>query len=234
MRLHHVLLFSCVLSTLALTTSAQAAPPPKPADATLAPQVTETIVRIDNNGNFVGSGVVVTSEGHVVTTTRVANDQAYQSFTVGPANVKATIVVYDPKHGLAILKAATPLPRWATLDTPPGPAKNDATCVIGRLYRTSDPPMVELRNGPAKIEDPHFRGESAASMDLSDIMIVRLDGDGFDFNATSYPVFSPKTGRLQGIVIGKIEFGQNRLLAMPTATIRALLESKKIAIPEAR
>ncbi len=233
MRLHYILLFSCVLSVLALTTPAPAAPPTaKPIDVTSTPQVMDTVVRIDNNGTFMGTGVVLTPEGHVITTTRVSNDAVSQRFTVGAARTKAVLLVNDSNHGLAILKMETPLPRFATLDSGAGPAKNDAVRVIARLYKGSEPPMIELRSTGARVEDPHFRGDSATNMDLSDLLVIRLDGDGFDYGATGYAVFSPTSGWLQGIVIGRFEFGQNRLLAMSAPTIRKLFEDNKIALPK--
>ncbi len=231
MRLPWLFCLMLIVSLIDPTRASAANPPAKPADVSPVAQMTDAVVRINNNGNFVGTGVVLTPKGHIITTGKVANDQAFQSFTIGPARTKAKIIVHDSKHDLVVLLAETPLPRWATLDVGPGPAKNDVAYVIARVYKGSDPPMIELRTASARIEEPHFSGDSATALDLSDLLIVRLDGDGFDYSGTGYAVVSPKTGRLQGIMIGRIEFGQNRLLAMSAATIRTVCESNKIVLP---
>jgi hypothetical protein len=226
--------FFCTVTGLFCADHTSAAAPPKKAsDAAAAPQVVESVVRIDSGGNFSGTGVVVTPEGHVVTNTRTVTGYPYATFTVGTARIKAAVVLIDQKHDLAVLKAETPLPRWATLETAAGPSKDEPVRLYAFNYRGSDPPMIDFKSAPFKVDDPHYKGESAGTMDLSDLLIVRLAATNADFRTDGAPVFSSKNGRLLGVAIGKLDPTTSALVAMPASSVRALLVSKGISVPAA-
>lgn len=194
----------------------------------VAPAV-ESVIRVDVGGHFSGTGIVVTAEGHVLTSPRNVAGAQYFPITVGDAKIPAKLVAIDERHDYAVLKAEKPLPRWAALETAPGPAKGDKARIAGYVSIMSDPPMIERKHVEGTVTDPHFKGESAGNLDLSDLLIVKKTGEGEAPKTDGSAAFSTKTGMLIGITIGKT--GSGAYIAIPATTIRSFLQSKNIAVP---
>jgi hypothetical protein len=197
-----------------------------------APDVQDVIapvVRLDVGGHYSGTAIVVTPDGYVLTSPRNVVGAKYFPLTVGDAKIPARLVAIDEKHDFAVLKADKPLPRWAMLETAPGPAKGDKARIAGYVSMMSDPPMIERKHAEGTVTDPHFKGESAGNLDLSDLLIIRRTGEGEAPKTDGSAVFSAKTGRLIGITIGKT--GSGAYIAIPSAVIRTFLASQNIAVP---
>lgn len=192
-------------------------------------QSAETVVRVDVGGHFSGTGIAVTPDGHVLTSPRTVLGAQYFPVTVGDAKIPAKLVAVDQKHDIAVLKAEKPLARWAELDSSPGPAKGDKARFVCWVSAMSDPPMIERKQADGAVTDPHFKGESAGDLDLSDLLIVKKLGEGENPKTEASAVFSAKTGRLTGVVIGKTANGA--FIAIPAATVRTFLASKNITVP---
>ncbi len=195
-----------------------------------AAQSAETVVRVDVGGHFSGTGIAVTPDGHVLTSPRTVLGAKYFPVTVGDAKIPARVIAIDEKHDIAVLRAEKPLPRWVALEPAAGAAKGDRARVTGYVSAMSDPPMIERKHADGTVADPHYKGESAGELDLSDLLIVKRSGDSGDAPKTeASAVFSAKTGRLIGVTIGKT--GSGAYIAIPAATVRSFLEAKAITVP---
>lgn len=193
-------------------------------------QSADAVIRVDVGGHFSGTGIAVTPDGHVLTSPRTVLGAKYFPVTVGDAKIPARLVAIDEKHDVAVLKADRPLPRWVTPESAAATAKGDKARVIGYVSAMSDPPMIERKHADGTVSDPHFKGESAGDLDLSDLLIVKRSGDSGDAPKTdASAVFSVKTGRLIGVTIGKT--GSGAYIAIPAATVRSFLEAKAITVP---
>lgn len=192
-------------------------------------QSVDAVIRVDVGGHFSGTGIAVTPDGHVLTSPRTVLGAQYFPITVGDAKVPAKLVAIDQKHDIAVLKADKPLPRWVALEASPGPAKGDKARFACWVSAMSDPPMIERKQSDGTVADPHFKGESAGDLDLSDLLIVKKSGEGENPRTDASAVFSVKTGRLTGVVIGKNAAGA--YIAIPAATVRTFLEAKAITVP---
>lgn len=224
-------LFAVIAVCCADVPPADARRPPEPA---LARETAEAVVRIDVGGRITGSGVVVTPQGHVITSSGTILGYQGRPITVGEDRIPATVVAVDDRHRIALLAAARPLPRWARLSDAPGPSRNDPARIVAYADMASDPPMVERRNCAARVDDPHFRGDSSDGLDLHDLLIADMTGDIEGFKQEGAAVFSLPAGRLAGVVIGRLRTsGPTRLIAMPSSAVRALLDSCRIAVPPA-
>lgn len=193
-------------------------------------QSADAVIRVDVGGHFSGSGIAVTPDGHVLTSPRTVFGAKYFPVTVSNAKIPARVIAIDEKHDVAVLKADKPLPRWVALEASPGPAKGDKARFVFWVSAMSDPPMIERRNADGTVSDPHYKGESAGDLDLSDLLIVKRTDDSGDAPKTeASAVFSVKTGRLIGVTIGKT--GSGAYIAIPAATMRTFLEAKGITVP---
>ncbi|HSD12413.1 MAG TPA: trypsin-like peptidase domain-containing protein [Patescibacteria group bacterium] len=211
--------------------TADARRPPEP---TLPQAAVEAVVRVDVGGRITGSGIVITPQGHVVTSSGTILGYQGRPITVGEDRVPATVVAVDDRHQIALLAAARPLPRWARLDAAPGPARDDPARIVAYADMSSEPSMVERRSCAARVGDPHFHGDSSDSLDLHDLLIADMTGEIEGFKQEGAAVFSLRTGRLAGVVIGRLRTtGMTRLIAMPASTAGALLDSRRIAVPPA-
>ncbi len=214
---------------------------PSPADARrppepVLPQATaEAAVRVDVGGRITGSGVVVSPQGHVITSSGTVIGWQGRPVTVGEDRIRATVVAVDERHELALLLAERPLPRWARLETGDGPARNDPARIVAYADMSSEPSMVARRSGAARVDDPHFRGDSSGDLDLRDLLIASMTDDIEGFKQEGAAVFALRTGRLAGVVIGRLRSpgGLVRLIAMPAPVVRAFLDSRQVPVPPA-
>ncbi|MEY4744944.1 MAG: hypothetical protein RL272_889 [Candidatus Parcubacteria bacterium] len=228
MRFASCLLCCCLLPGCAEKYEIKAAVPEKalPNKAALA------VVRIDVGGSIAGSGVVVTPQGHIVTASTTFPRYRTGEITVGEDRIKASVVAIDGRHQLALLKSERPLAVWAKFGPAGGPARDVSARIVGYAVVQSEPPMAERRNCSSRIEDPHYRGDSADDLDLHDLLVTETMNDVEGLKIGGSAVFVLDDGRLAGVVIGRMRtFGPSPLLAIPSATVRSFLGSRQIAVP---
>lgn len=191
-------------------------------------------VRIDANGYFAGTGIVISDGGHVLTSVQVISGWRYAKYTVGNERLPAAVAAIDEAHGIAILCSSAAVGKPAKLATERSP-KNAPVLINGFKVASSDPPLLVRRREPGYVFQPSFRGESSSALDLHDLIIVRLKGDDrFRPKAEGMPVISTKTGRVEGVVIGHIERSDgngNDVMVMPASVAETFLRSKGVALP---
>ena len=240
MRRIHTLLIALLLAVpIALTFfvgPVAAAKQPQP-DAAASEQVLSAVVRVDVGGYFRGSGVVVTPEGHVVVATRTIHSHEYSAVTVGAQRYPARVLVVDRRRGIAVLlavrpadQANTPMP-YARLDAPATVARDEMARLAGYAETGSDPPMIARRTNPARVADPHFRGEASGEDEVDDLLIARPADQPDRLRADGMPLFSSRSGRLLGVVIGRTGHDTNDLIVMPASKIADTLARQHIALP---
>ncbi|HTK04719.1 MAG TPA: trypsin-like peptidase domain-containing protein [Candidatus Eisenbacteria bacterium] len=230
------MIIALFLAILACASPGVADARPTQPDAAMTEQVLSTVVRVDVGGYFRGSGVVVTPEGHIVVAIRTIHGYEYSAVTVGAPRYPARILAVDRRRGIAVLLAvrpadqAGPMP-YARLDVPATVSRDDPARLAGYAETGSDPPMIARRTMPARVNDPHFRGEASGDDDVDDLLIARPADQPDRLRADGMPLFSSRSGRLLGVVIGRTGDGSNDLIAMPSSKIAATLTRLTIALP---
>ena len=135
-----------------------------------------SVVAIEADGAYVGTGVVVTRDGIVITSYDIAmlTLRDHKRLVIPSAMARAaSVVALDAKNGIAALQMRGVIPPAAKLD-----AKGEAHATGARgidlaVCRTANGATVQI--------------EVRGTQPLSDCNVC--------------PVFSPKTGRLKGIMI---------------------------------
>ncbi len=226
-----VVVFFIALGSQAHPSTAMAADAGKAAEPVTA-KAEKALVRIDTNGSFVGVGVVVSANGHVLTSLQTAGNWTYAKFTVGDARVPAAVCGIDQAHGLALLCATATLGEPETVASTRSP-KDSPVTLIGYRRISSEPPMVAKRKDDGTIANPTYVGESSDTLDLRDLMIVRMLHQGDIGAYTGSPVISSKTGEMEGFVIGHLQprYDVSDLIVMPASVIRTFLQAKKVPLP---
>jgi hypothetical protein len=194
----------------------------------------ESVVRLDAGGSYRGSAVVVSTQGYLVTSREAVRGYKFgNDFTVTDARCKAKVVAVDDAHEIALVHAECALHDAAVFE---GAARRQAgrASIVRYVDTGSSPPMIERRERPARVSDPHFSGQSSGTLDLHDLLIVAVNGteySGVERNGTA--VFLPETGRFAGIVIGTMGgVVPTRLIVIPAATIAAFLATKDVSVTQ--
>lgn len=230
------MIFALFVALLACASPGIASARQPPPDAAMAEQVLSSVVRVDVGGMFHGSGVVVTPEGHIVVALRTIQGYEYGAVTVCSQRFPARVVAVDRRRGIAILFAQRPADQtgpmpYARLDLPAAVARDEAVRLAGYADTGSEPPMIARRTCPARVSDPHFRGEASGDDDVDDLLIVHQTDTPDRLRTEGMPVFSSRSGRILGIVVGKTGYGTSDLIAMPSSKIADTLSRQHIAIP---
>jgi hypothetical protein len=209
-------------------TSAAMADEPLPVTA----KADKATVRIDANGSYVGVGIVVSASGHVLSSVQAAGSWRYAKFTVGDARTPASVIDFDESHGLALLRATAPLGVEPVTVASTRAQKNAAVSLVSYRQISSEPPMVSRRKDVGSVVNPTYVGDSAGTLDLRDLEIVRLRGQEQSTPYPYSPVISAKTGELEGFVIGFMRRPDaSDLLVMPASVIVTFLQAKKVPLP---
>jgi hypothetical protein len=147
--MRYTLLALVLLSAAALASATTSAK-----DSSLDLDVLSSVVPITIDGKFVGTGVVVTKDGLVLTSYEFAPFQHGERIVVESDLPRAaTVVVWDATLGIAVLQMHGVIPRPAPM------AKTDrhAKGMTLAVYRTADHATVQIElHGNAPMTDQAF------------------------------------------------------------------------------
>lgn len=201
---------------------------PQPATA----KADAATVRVDANGNYIGVGIVVSANGHVLTSVQTAGSWRFAKYTVGDTRTPARVVALDDDHGLALLQATTPLNVTPVTLAAARAAKNSSVLLISYRQISSEPPMISRRKDNGTVANPSYMVDSSGTLDLRDLEIVRVRTQEQVTPNGYAPVIASKTGELEGFVIGFMRrYDVSDLLVMPASVIRTFLLAQKVPLP---
>lgn len=196
---------------------------PRPA---LEAAVLGSVVRVDMGGRFRGAGIAVDPR-HVVTALGILDEYEFhrRRATVGASRIPGRVTAVDAARGLALIRTERPLTRWASLSETADFAHGAPAVVVGYADVDSEPPMVEMRQVDASVDNAHFHGESTGELNLHDVMTVS-SANASEVRRRGAAVFDPSTGRVAGMVIGSMmenPRANSPFIAVSAPTLRAFL-----------
>ncbi len=188
--------------------------------------------RIDILPRGHGSGVVVSTEGHIVTAAHVVDGDGGLEITLvegrggKPVTYKAKVVAVDKAHDIAVIKIDRHFDRPAILEDPANLHPGDALYNVGYPYNFGE--MV----GRGNIMRTHFTlRDDDGEIAINDAILADLpDGPGTSGSA----IFLERNGRLIGVMSMMIWMTSGReppmlvRVLVSVEHVRALLDQAKI------
>jgi hypothetical protein len=190
----------------------------------IAPALTRVFI-IEDAGThrkrtFIGQGIALDC-GHVLVPLEIFRNGIPEDVFLGDGSTRGKLAATDFEHALVVIRPDKTVPFAALQAEDEKVGKDHYVYVIGHVDLMSQPPMVERRVFYGRVLTPRYEGLSLSGLDLTDVMIVQAGGAIGQMTAPGAGVFSQQTGKLIGVVIGRLKDGG--LIAVPSRTIHRFM-----------